>query len=66
MNWKGFYSGFPQRPHGFDPRAGQVGFVVDKVLLVPLPVLIAPTAPHHLVILSSEAMQNVKEKGYRL
>jgi hypothetical protein len=26
-------AGFPQRPPGFDPGSGQVGFVVDKVAL---------------------------------
>jgi hypothetical protein len=26
-------AGFPQRPSGFDPRSGSVGFVVDKLAL---------------------------------
>jgi hypothetical protein len=50
---------------GFDPRSGHVGFVVDKVVeyyppprffWFPLPALFPPTAPHSLIISSSDAM----------
>jgi hypothetical protein len=47
-----------------DPRSDHMGFVVDKVALrwhffqvlrFPLPILIPPTAPYPLIILTSDA-----------
>jgi hypothetical protein len=54
-------AGFPPRRPGFDSRSGHVRFVVDKVALgkiffelrFPLTILILPTAPYLLVIVSS-------------
>jgi hypothetical protein len=43
--WSYALAGFQPRWPGFDPRSGHVGFVVDKVLRFPLPILIPPTAP---------------------
>jgi hypothetical protein len=53
-------TGFPHRRPGFDPRSGQVGFVVKvalgagifRVAKLPLPILNPLTAPYSSIILS--------------
>jgi hypothetical protein len=57
-------SGFPLWGPEFDLRSGHMEFVVDscteadilQVFQFPLPILIPRTAPHYLIILSSNGI----------